>query len=52
MPVWGAWNCLPKTYQLFMRLGCNTLYWDRIVRRTPLSLHYGKQFVASCRVSH
>lgn len=48
--VWGVWNYLPKTYQLFMRLGRKTLYWDRIVRKTPLSLHYGKQLVVRCRI--
>jgi ubiquinone/menaquinone biosynthesis C-methylase UbiE len=49
--LWGVWNYLPKTYQLFMRLGRKTLYWDRIVRRTPLSLHYGKQLTAMCRLA-
>jgi len=48
--LWGVWNYLPKTYQLFMRLGRKTLYWDRLVRRTPLSLRYGKQLVAVCRL--
>lgn len=48
--LWGVWNYVPKTYQLFMRLGRKTLYWDRIVRRTPLSWRYGKQLVASCRI--
>jgi ubiquinone/menaquinone biosynthesis C-methylase UbiE len=44
--IWGVWNYLPKTYQLFLRLGRKTLYWDRIVRRTPLSFRYGKQLLA------
>lgn len=46
--LWGVWNYLPKTYRLFMQLGRKTLLWDRLVRRTPLSLHYGKQLLAIC----
>ena len=48
--LWGVWNYLPKTYRLFMALGRKTLYWDRIVRRTALSLHYGKQLLAIGRL--
>jgi len=44
----GYWIYLPKTYWLFIRLGCWRAYWDRIWRNLPLSLKYGKYLLAVC----
>ena len=44
----GFWIYLPKTYSLFMALGTWRAYWDRIWRRLPLSLVYGKYLLAVC----
>jgi ubiquinone/menaquinone biosynthesis C-methylase UbiE/uncharacterized protein YbaR (Trm112 family) len=44
----GYWIYLPKTYSLFMALGKWKAYWDRIWRRLPLSLTYGKYLLAVC----
>jgi SAM-dependent methyltransferase len=44
----GYWIYLPKTYRLFMALGSWRAYWDRIWRKLPLSLTYGKYLLAVC----
>jgi ubiquinone/menaquinone biosynthesis C-methylase UbiE len=44
----GYWIYMPKTYSLFMALGKWRAYWDRIWRRLPLSLTYGKYLLAVC----
>jgi SAM-dependent methyltransferase len=44
----GYWIYLPKTYWFFMALGSWKAYWDRVWRRLPLSLTYGKFLLAVC----
>jgi ubiquinone/menaquinone biosynthesis C-methylase UbiE/uncharacterized protein YbaR (Trm112 family) len=44
----GFWIYLPKTYWLFTALRGWRVYWDRIWRSLPLSLTYGKFFLAVC----
>lgn len=44
----GIWTYLPKTYPIYTRLGRYVVYWERIIRRTRLSLRYGKVLLAVC----
>jgi len=46
--MWGVWSYLPKTYRIYTRLGRFVVYWERALRRLPLSLRYGKVLLAVC----
>lgn len=44
--IWGIRVLLPRTYRLVAALGKNSIYWDRVWRRTPLAQVYGKLLLA------
>lgn len=46
--ICGVWSYLPKTYCIYTRLGKYVVYWERVLRRLPLSLYYGKMLLAVC----
>jgi ubiquinone/menaquinone biosynthesis C-methylase UbiE len=44
----GVWSYLPKSYQIYTRLGRFVVYWERVLRQLPISLRYGKVLLAVC----